>query len=420
MICQKLLQNLAGMMLTVLTIGCTASTGTPVVLVTSSQPATQIPTATLNPTPTPVNISSFEECFALGYEIQNTYPRQCISNSGESFTEALGEGIIFSKTYSSDGRFITFTRDGGYLVAGSSTGCWILKLSATGEKVWESSFHQELSEEFQLLQMDFWCWLARQTPSGDYVAMGTAYDANFGQFRKPFIITLDDQGHMMSGQLITEKPGKTPYLDRDGNLIWLTSLGIQREVIETSDGGYIIVGKSPQSPEGSTHMIKTDANGTYMWDRNLCLDKNIQQVWEEQIVCSYSIVMNGIQAQDGSFVITGTTWLLKTDASGKVEWIRSYQQKYVNGQALIQMPDNGFLIAGDIYVDQKKQTDGMLIKTDTAGNVQWSKTYGGDKDDRFRAMEQGPNGEIIIMGWTESFGTGTYMWLLGMDSEHLK
>ena len=62
----------------------------------------------------------------------------------------------------------------------------------------------------------------------------------------------------------------------------------------------------------------------------------------------------------------------------------------------------------------------MLMKTDPLGNLQWSRTYGGDKNDRFWAMEQAPNGEIIIMGSTESFGTGTYLWLLAMDSAILE
>jgi hypothetical protein len=423
MIDQLMLQRLTGVTLAMVLIGCTVSTGMPLALATSSPipTSTQVPTVTPNATPTSVEITSFEECIASGALIQNTFPRQCLSNSGKIFEE----GLIFSKLYGTttyqEGRFITSTRDGGYLIAGSANGCWILNLDANGEKAWDSSFSQELSKEFQLENATFWCWLARQTPDDDYVAMGTAYDANFGQFRKPFIITLDQQGNRISGQLITEKEGKTPYLDREGNLIWLTSLGIQRKVIETSDGGYIIVGKFEQSsPDSSTHMIKTDENGAYVWDKNLCLDKNIQQAWEEQIVCSYDTVLDGIQLQDGSFVITGTTWLLKTDSSGNVEWIRSYQQELGDGNALIQMPDGGFLIAGEKYVGQKKQRDGMLIKTDPVGNLQWLRTYGGDKNDRFWAMEPAPNGEIIIMGSTESFGTGTYLWLLGIDSAILK
>ena len=420
MSCQNSAQLVKAVILVIVLVGC-STPKTPIALATLPHipTPTQVPTATLNPT-TSVKISSFGECFALGYRIQNTYPRQCINNIGEIFTETLDEGMIFSKTYGNhEGRFITSTNDGGHLIAGESTGCWILKLDANSEKAWDASFSQELSKEFQLENATFWCWLARQTPDGNYVAMGTGYDANFGQFRKTFTITLDHQGNLVSGQLIAERGTKTPYLARDGNLVWLTSLGIPREVRETLDGGYMIVGHFEQSsPDSSMHMIKTDKNGAYVWDRNLCLDKNIHQAWKERIVCSYSYVLDVIQLQDGSFVMTGIgngVWLLKTDPNGNVEWMQSYEQESGDGHALIQMPDGGYLIAGEKYID-RKQIDGMLIKTDSEGNLQWLRTYGGDKDDRFMAMEERPNGEVIIMGSTESFGAGTYLWLLGMDS----
>jgi hypothetical protein len=295
-------------------------------------------------------------------------------------------------------------------------------LDASGAKEWEASFGQELSQEFQLPSVTFICWLVRQTLDGEYVVIGVGND-EFRTFQKPFMITLDHQGHRISGQLIVEKAGKFPYLDRNGNLVWLTSLGLQsKEVVETSDSGYIIVGKFPQSmPDSNTHMIKTNEKGSYVWDRNLCLDKNIQQAWKKEIVCSYNTVMDVIESKDGGFAMTGGTWLLKTDTNGNIEWIQSYSQEFSDHiWSLIQMADGGFLIAGEKHVD-KNQLDGMLIKTDSAGNLQWSRTIGGDQEDRFIALEQVSNDEIIIMGWTESFGEGSSdIWLLAFESTILR
>ena len=424
MSCRKWAQLAKLVILAVTLVGCSISkiSVAPTIL-PITPPPTQISTLAPNPTPTNVKISSFDECYVSGNRTLGTYPRQCITSNGETFTEPFDKGVIFSKTYgnttSQAGSFITSTIDGGYLIAGSANGCWMLKLDTNGEKVWDSSFNKELGKEFQLEGASFWCWLARQTPDGGYVAMGTGYDANFGQYRKTFMITLDHQGDLVSGQLISEKGTKTPYLDKDGNLIWLTSFGIPREVRETLDGGYIIVGHFEQSsPDTNMHMVKTDKNGAYIWDKNLCQDKNIHQAWEEDIVCLYNYVRDVIQLQDGSFVMTGVgngAWILKTDPNGNVEWIRSYERDSGGGYAIVQMVDGGFLVASEKHVDQK-QKDGMLIKTDSDGNLQWSGFFGGDKDDSFMAMEQRPNGEIIIMGRTESFGSGTYLWLLGIDS----
>ncbi|HLO13983.1 MAG TPA: hypothetical protein VK206_04080 [Anaerolineales bacterium] len=426
MISRKLLRHLTGVMLAIVLIGCTAPTETPIAIGTAPQTSepTQVPTVTANPSPTPMKISSFEECYVDGW-IQNTYPRQCITNNGEIFMESLGEGVIYTRTYGAaksheSGHFITSTRDGGYLIAGSANyGCWVLKMDASGEKEWESSFEQELRQALQLYNTGFRCWLARQTPDDGYVVMGTGFDEGIFPLKPSFLITLDHDGNMVSGQIIAEKTGKIPYLAHDGNLIRLTSIGTQGTVTEAIDGGYITVSQYPErSSDSRTHMTKTDKNGNYIWDRNLCLDKNISQAEAKKVVCShnsYNYIWDVIQLKDGSFAVTGVSngaWLLKTDVNGNVEWIRPYSMGA--GCALVQLPDESFLIAGYLH------GDGLLIKTDSEGNMQWSKTFAGTGNyDIFRAMEQRPNGEITILGETSFSGTED-LWLVGLDSTLLK
>lgn len=427
---QKLLQQVIGAILVITVIGCIAPS-TPLESPTPMQPM-RVPTVIINPTPTLFQISSFEECVELGNSIQSTYPRQCISDSGEIFKEVLPEGVIFSKIYGEKGHyedafFITSTINGGYLITGAANGyqCLIRKLDASGETEWEYALGLELREEFQFPNGMFSCWSARQTSDGSYVIIGTGR-TEFGLIGKFFIIKLDRDGKWGSAEIIVEREGKIAHLDKEGSVIWLNSFDMGGEVIETSDGGYAIAGRfSSGSPDSSTHIIKTNANGAFVWEKNLCLDKNVQQAWEKETVCSYNNLWDAIQSQDGGYVMTGGfgngAWLVKTDSNGNVEWIQSYMQESWNaGHALIQLPDGGYLIAGAQLIDQKYQ-DGTLIKTDSAGNLQWSRTFGGDKHDRFLLMEQGSNNEIIVIGSTESFGEGaSHIWLLGFDITNLK
>ncbi|HLN57194.1 MAG TPA: hypothetical protein VK416_01455, partial [Thermoanaerobaculia bacterium] len=62
--------------------------------------------------------------------------------NGKIFNETVEDGITYSKTYGTrqdrTGYFITSTNDGGHLIAGTSDGCWVLKLDASGEQEWES------------------------------------------------------------------------------------------------------------------------------------------------------------------------------------------------------------------------------------------------------------------------------------------
>jgi hypothetical protein len=432
---QKVLSCLNVVIILLGIVGCTAPVGMPTVpATTTALPiSTEAQTVTPNPTPISVEASSFEECItSSGSRLDETYPRQCITKNGVVFNQTLDEGITYSKTYRTGadrpGIFITSTSDGGHLIAGISTGCWIVKLDALGEKEWESDFNQELRQEFGLPGASIWCRLARETPDGSYAAMGVAYDVNFGQYRKLFMLTLDREGNLLTAQLLSKKGEKIPYLDRDGKLIWLTSLGltplgIPRQVSETLDGGYIIFGHYEQSiPNSSIHIIKTDKNGAYVWDKNLCRDKKIQDVSEKSIVCSYNAVWDAIQLQDGSFAILGIsngTWLIKTDPQGNIVWIRSFPPDFGSGFALIQSAEGGVLIAGEKDVDQK-QRDGMLLKTDSTGIFEWIKTYGGSQNDGFTAIAQRSNGEITVMGWTKSFEARTRLWFLGTDSAIIK
>jgi len=417
-------------------VGCTAPAAVPTALATTTPLPifTEVQTGIPYPTPTAVGIASFEECIAsVSSRLDGTtYPRQCITGNGVVFNEALDEGTTYSKTYSTEangrGIFITSTNDGGHLIAGMSSGCWLTKLNASGEEEWEADLNQELSQEFELPGASFWCRLARETPDGGYTAMGVGYDQNFGQYRKLFMLTLDDEGNLLSAQLLSKKGEKIPFLDREGKLIWLTSLGltpsgIPRQVSETLDGGYVIFGNYEQSiPDSSIHMIKTDKNGAYVWDKNLCRDKMIQQESEKSIVCSYNAVWDAIQLLDGSFVILGIsdgTWLVKTDSQGNVAWIQRLPPEFGTGFALLQPAEDGILVAGEKDVDQK-QKDGVLIKIDSAGNLQWLKTFGGSQNDGFTALAQRPDGEITVMGWTKSFEPRTHLWLLGIDSAIIK
>ncbi len=63
--------------------------------------------------------------------------------------------------------------------------------------------------------------------------------------------------------------------------------------------------------------------------------------------------------------------LIRTDSAGQVLWSRQYGSTVDEmGTAVIQTPDEGFLIGGR-KLDSPNSFPGLLIKTDTIGQVQW-------------------------------------------------
>jgi hypothetical protein len=126
-----------------------------------------------------------------------------------------------------------------------------------------------------------------------------------------------------------------------------------------------------------------------------------------------------IQAADGNYVISGATqsygdnpatgnaWIVKLNDSGDTLWTKVYGG--TGGEdvdAIQQTTDGGFILAG--YTDSfgAGGADFYLLKLDGAGNLEWSRTYGGSNHEEARGVRATSDGGYILVGYTRSFGPG--------------
>ncbi len=116
----------------------------------------------------------------------------------------------------------------------------------------------------------------------------------------------------------------------------------------------------------------------------------------------------------GSFGDTlGDAYLVKTDSTGNLLWSMIYHgalNDYCN--KVIETADHGLLLIGQTYSFGSGSLDAFLIKTDSVGNEEWSKAYGGPGDDFFFNAIQTFDGGYIAVGATTSFGAGDYDMLI--------
>ncbi len=187
-------------------------------------------------------------------------------------------------------------------------------------------------------------------------------------------------------------------------------------VIQTSDGGYAIIGSENSFGAGGYDgwLVKTDSAGVMQWN----------QTYGGKGDDEASSV---IQTSDGGYAIAGYTnsfgsgnyqgWLVKTDSAGVMQWNKTYGGAGSNLlYTIVQTSDDGYALAGTTSSFGAGEQEFWLVKTDSAGVMQWNQTYGGPHNDVALSLLKTSDGGYALAG---SFGTsgGTDFWLVVVDSE---
>ncbi len=120
----------------------------------------------------------------------------------------------------------------------------------------------------------------------------------------------------------------------------------------------------------------------------------------------------------GSDPWLSAAWLVKTDKRGSVQWSKTYGGLERDGAFnLVQTQDGGYALAGCTDFQHVSQDDFWLVRTDSSGNMLWDRKYGGDADDHAYGIIETADGGFAMIGYTQSFGAGSFdVWLVKTDS----
>ncbi len=111
---------------------------------------------------------------------------------------------------------------------------------------------------------------------------------------------------------------------------------------------------------------------------------------------------------DGDSVYESSRTYLWTDLTGLIfKWENAIGTAgYDEAYSVQQTPDGGFVAAGYTNTNSANQLDTYLVKTDAAGDLEWSKTYGGTDNEVAQSVQVTSDGGFIIAGYSYPFGTG--------------
>jgi WD40 repeat protein len=245
------------------------------------------------------------------------------------------------------------TADGGYILTGRTASygagggdVFLIRTDELGHPLWSQTYGGEHSDNGCAMQ---------ETPEGDFLILAEILhgETEYTQQNPDiYLLKVDSAGNEIWSQtwaeedahggyvllpldngdyLITGLYAATPspaaidplflQIDGEGNIIWNRTIGDEHatdygiDVIQTSDGGFVLTGMSSRRGQGSIPLIKTNRQGEVVWRQDLIEGRGNKAG------------MKVLQAPDGGFVLVGgtdeggrgfRTVLIKTNEAGKV------------------------------------------------------------------------------------------------------
>lgn len=217
---------------------------------------------------------------------------------------------------------------------------------------------------------------------------------------------------------------------------WQQSFGGTNEqdllaIQQTTDGGFILGGWSTSPPGGNKTaphygehdfwVVKLDASGAKQWDKSYGGDASdaltaLQQTSDG----GYIFAGNSASSTNGNKTTAGfgdvDYWIVKTDSAGNPQWQRSFGGSgYEQLFSVQQTADGGYVLGGFSYSpgDGNKTAtnyggaDYWVVKLDSSGDKQWDKSFGGNDADFCRSVRQLDNGGYVVAGTSISVTSGT-------------
>lgn len=321
---------------------------------------------------------------------------------------------------------IAQTTDGGYIVAGvasvdggdvsgshSGGDMWIVKLDGVGNLVWQKCVGGNGTEK---------AYSIKQTTDGGYIVAGIA-DFNEGMVTghhapsfttDMWVVKLDSVGDLVWQKCLGGSGDDVAYsisqTTDGGYIVAGRTQSKNGDVLDNHT--YYDVGSAAYVASVDYWVVKLNSTGTIEWKK--CLGGTGEDV-------AYSVQ----QTSDGGYVVAGRTvstngdvtnvignrdaWIVKLNNTGNIEWQKSFGGTNNDIAYFIQhTTDGGFVIAGtslsnngDLTLNQG-QSDYWVFKLNNLGILQWQKSLGGSSVDIAYSLALTNDGGFVVAGTTIS------------------
>ncbi len=311
----------------------------------------------------------------------------CVLFPGPSFAQVKFQ-MAFGGNMDEEFNSVMQTTDGGYIMAGQTTsygaGAYdicLVKTDGNGNMLWRKIFGGTANDLG---------YGVRQTPDGGYIVYGWSHSFT-GNYDNIILIKTDSSG--------TFQWAKQPVIPN--------SVSVSNGLEVTADGGFIVTGFIALVTLTDVYMLKLDSAANVQWAKSFGTTMQPEEGRDvKQTLDGGYIIMGGTRSYGAG---GGDVYLVKTDAAGAVQWSKTYGttgSEAMNTGFIIQTPDSGYVISTTSPYLGAGYYEGYVVRTDKAGNMMWSKTYGGSQNDYQGNIKMTADGGFVIPGRTHSFGLG--------------
>jgi hypothetical protein len=320
------------------------------------------------------------------------YNQVCFAASDQV---AIGGELVWEKTFGGigdDRAFYAIAIEHGFLVVGSTKSvientavAFIVCLDGDGNQLWNKTYPYAAGSEFR------------------------------------YIINLSD-GFLLVGNEFTSNSDPNGFvikIDNEGNMLWNITLGGERvdRLFSAAKGqdGFLLAGLTENTGNSNVWLTKINDNGEIMWNKTFD--------WSMDDAARATI-----STTDNAFLVVGYTdstgngdynfLVLKVDNVGNLLWNQTYGGAESDKAYSITKANNGFVVAGDTRSEGAGDSDALIIKIDSQGNLEWEHTFGGSDFDAptyINALDNGAG--YLVGGTTFSYGNGQRdFWLFTIDN----
>jgi len=300
--------------------------------------------------------------------------------------------LEWSKVYHSSGFIdrlhgVRQTVEGNYYLSGYVEGGFgfldivVLKVNSAGDLIWAKNFGGTEADELRGISI---------TQDGGVLVSG--YNASFGAGLKDI-------------QVIK--------FFSDGSIDWAKNFGTIWEDhnlanIISADGNFIFCGATDITGnlDWRPTLIKADTLGNILWAKYY---PGFSDDWSRNVIETF----------EGGYLIVGETrsyglggsediYLIKTSVSGNVEWAKAYGGiGNERGYGILQNSEGKYIIAGYTNSFGFGGYDAFLMKVDVIGNLEWFHTYGGNTNDYASDVKETSDNGFALIGRrsTNTFGS---------------